>query len=182
VWLTHLTFVGRIDGDPAPVIRAVRTVLHAIDPAQPVESITTMQSVVASTIAEPLFQTRLLALFSAFAVVLAAVGIYGVLAFAVTERTREIGIRIALGAAPGRVTAMIIRRTLALAIPGMLIGTFMSLAITRVLAKLLFEVQPTDPTTFVVVELVLLGVAIVASVIPARRAGRVDPLTALRGE
>jgi putative ABC transport system permease protein len=178
--LNHLAFAARIAGDPSSVERAIRGVLKRVDPLQPAESIATMQSALDSMIAEPAFQTRLIAAFAALAVFLAAVGIYGVLAYAVTERTHEIGVRMALGASGERVAGLIMRRTLAIAIPGVALGLVVSLAVTRLLSKLLFEVSPRDPWTFWSVAAVLTAIAVLASVIPARRASRVDPMVALR--
>jgi len=181
-WLNHLSFAALTDGDPTRVERAIRQVLQTVDPLQPLESVTTMQAVVSQAVAEPLFQTRLLGVFAVLAVLLSAVGIYGVLAYAVAERTHEIGIRVALGARPEQVAAMVVQRTLALAVPGIVIGLAAASWVTRLLAKLLFEVSPTDPWTFGLVAVVLGGVAIAASVIPARRASRVDPMVALRAD
>ena len=132
--------------------------------------------------AEPRFQARLLAAFSLLALILSAVGIYGVLAYAVTQRTHEIGIRMALGAESADVLRMVLRRTLILASAGILLGTAGALAVTRVLAKFLFEIKPTDPATFIAVAALLAGVALLAGAIPARRASKVDPMVALRYE
>jgi predicted permease len=178
--LNHLSFAARVAGDPAPIERAIRGVLRRVDPLQPVESIATMQSVLALAIAEPLFQTRLLAVFAVLAVLLAAVGIYGVLAYAVAERTHEIGVRMALGATGDRVAWLVVRRTLAIAIPGVTLGLAISLAVTRLLGRLLFEVSPTDPWTFWLVAALLSAIAVAAALVPARRASRVDPMVALR--
>ena len=178
--LSHLSFAARVAGDPAPVERAIRSVLRRVDPLQPVESIATMQTVFASFIAEPLFQTRLIAVFAVLAVLLAAVGIYGVLSYAVTERTHEIGIRMALGATGDGVAWLVVRRTLAIAIPGIAAGLAAALWVTSLLGKLLFEVSPTDPWTFWSVAALLGTIAVAASLIPARRASRIDPMAALR--
>lgn len=178
--LSHLAFAARVSGDAALVERAIRTVLHNVDPLQPVGSIATMQAAFSLMIAEPAFQTRLLAVFAVLSVVLAAVGIYGVLAYAVTERTHEIGVRLALGATGDRVAWLVVRRTLAIAVPGVAIGLVASFGVTRVLGKLLFEISPTDPGTYWLVGVLLGGVAVAASLIPARRASRVDPMVALR--
>jgi ABC-type antimicrobial peptide transport system permease subunit len=142
----------------------------------------TLDALIARNTAEPLFQARLLAVFSLFALALAAIGIYGVLSHAVAMRTQEIGIRMALGAERRDVMRMVMRRTLALAATGVVIGTGGALLATRVLAKLLFEVKPTDAVTFLAVIFVLILVAIAAGWIPARRATRVDPMVALRYE
>lgn len=179
-FLSHLAFAARVAGDAAPVERAIRTVLHNVDPLQPVGSIATMQAVFSLMIAEPAFQARLLLVFAVLSVVLAAVGIYGVLAYAVTERTHEIGVRLALGATSDRVAWLVVRRTLAIAGPGIAIGLTAAFGVTRVLGKLLFEISPTDPGTYWLVAALLGAVAVAASVIPARRASRVDPMVALR--
>ncbi len=178
--VNHLTFAARVPGDATPVERAIRTVLHGVDPLQPVGSIATMEAAFSLMIAEPAFQARLLAVFAVLSVVLAAVGIYGVLAYAVTERTHEIGVRLALGATGERVAWLVVRRTLAIAGPGIAIGLVASFGVTRVLRKLLFEISPTDAGTYWLVAALLGGVAVAAAVIPARRASRVDPMVALR--
>ena len=139
-----------------------------------------MDATVARVIADPLFQARLIGAFSAFALVLAAIGIYGVVAYSVAERTHEIGIRVALGAARGDVVRMVLRRVLALVVPGVALGIGGALATTRVLESLLFDVKPNDVATFAGVAVLLMGVAFVAGLVPARRASRVDPLVALR--
>ncbi|PYT32819.1 MAG: hypothetical protein DMG58_09370 [Acidobacteria bacterium] len=136
----------------------------------------------AASTAEPRFQTRLLGAFSLIALILSAVGIYGVLAYTVTQRTNEIGIRMALGAESADVLRMVLRRTLILAAVGIALGTAAALAVTRVLAKFLFEVKPTDTVTFIAVAALLAGVALLAGAIPARRAAKVDPMVALRYE
>jgi predicted permease len=178
--LSHLAFAARVAGDPSSVERAIRGVLTRVDPLQPVGSIMTMQSAFDGMIAEPLFQTRLIAMFAVLAVVLAAVGIYGVLAYAVTERTHEIGVRMALGASREGVAWLVVRRTLGIALPGVAIGVAAAFWLTQLLTKLLFEVSPTDPWTFWSVAGLLSAIAITASVLPARRASRVDPMVALR--
>jgi predicted permease len=183
-FLSHVSYAVRTSGDsdPGATTAAMRGIVRTLDKDQPVEAVGTMESLIASTIAEPLFQARLLTLFSMLALVLASIGIYGVLAYSVTERTHEIGVRIALGARPGDVMRMIVWRTVALILPGLLIGVIASLGLTRVLASLLFQVKATDPATFVGVGGSLAVVAVVAALIPARRASRVDPLIALRHE
>jgi putative ABC transport system permease protein len=141
-----------------------------------------MQELVADSTAEPRFQARLLGAFSLLALILAAVGIYGVLAYSVTQRTHEIGIRMALGAERRNVLFLVLRRTLALAGAGLVLGTAGALATTRVLARFLYEIKPTDPATFITVAALLTGVALLAGLIPARRATKVDPMVALRYE
>jgi putative ABC transport system permease protein len=181
-FLGHVSYAVRTDGDAGTTAAAMRSVVRGLDKDQPVEAVGTMEGLIASTIAEPLFQARLLTLFSILALVLASIGIYGVLAYSITERTHEIGIRIALGARPRNVMRMIVWRTIALILPGLVIGVAASLALTRVLATFLFQVKPTDPATFAGVGGLLAVVAIVAAVLPARRASRVDPMIALRHE
>ncbi|MGH7617232.1 MAG: FtsX-like permease family protein, partial [Gemmatimonadaceae bacterium] len=178
--LSHMSFAVRVAGDPAPVERAIRGVLHAVDPLQPVQSVATMHAVFSTMVSEPLFQTRLLAVFAVLAVLLAAVGIYGVLAYSVTERSHEIGVRLALGASGDRVAWLVVRRTLAIAVPGIALGLVAAAVVTRLLGKLLFEVSSTDPWTFCVVAMVLGAVGVAAALIPARRASRVDPMVSLR--
>jgi putative ABC transport system permease protein len=181
-FLGHMTFVVRTTGAEGTTAAAMRGVLGDIDRDQPVQALGGLHQLIAGTIAEPLFQTRLLATFSMLALLLSAIGIYGVLAYAVSERTREIGIRMALGAVGGEVMRMILRRTLVLVLPGIIIGTAGALLLTRVLTHFLFGVTATDPTTFASVAALLVAVALVAALVPARRASRVDPLVALRGE
>jgi putative ABC transport system permease protein len=152
-----------------------------VDRDQPVE-ISTMDDVIAATTRATRFQTSLLAAFALMALTLAAVGIHGVLAYAVFERTHEIGIRMALGAHAGNVLAMVMRDSLVLIAAGMALGSAAALVVTRVLTRFLFEVKPGDPATFAAVSALLAAIALLASWIPARRATRVDPLTTLRFE
>lgn len=179
-FLGHMSFVVRAVGDPALLLPAMRSALRDADPNQPISSIGTMESAISATVAEPLFQARLIGAFSVVALVLAAIGIYGVVAYSVAERTHEIGIRVALGAARADVVGMVLHRLLLVLIPGVALGVIGALATTRVLESLLFEIRPNDPTTFIGVAVLLAAVAIVAGAAPARRASRVDPLVALR--
>jgi putative ABC transport system permease protein len=181
-WLSHMTFVVRTTGDPASSAPRMRTALQTIDNEQAPHALATMEDLVAGTIAEPRFQSRLLGLFSLLALVLAGLGVYGVLASSVAERRREIGIRLALGAGRASVAGLIMRRTLTLASIGVVLGTIGGLAVTRVLAKLLFGVTPTDLTTFLGAASVLVAVAVASSLIPARHASTVDPLISLKAE
>jgi putative ABC transport system permease protein len=181
-FLSHMSFVVQTRDNPLTMASKIRTVLHQIDQALPSESIATMEAIIADTIMEARSQTRLLGLFSIMALLLAAIGIYGVLACSVAERTHEIGIRMAMGAEETDVLWMVLRRTLLLAGSGVLIGTLGALALTRVLSKFLFEITPTDPFTFLAVTAILVTVAIIAAWIPAQRAARVYPLVALRYE
>ncbi|HET9180433.1 MAG TPA: ABC transporter permease [Terriglobia bacterium] len=180
-FLSHMTFVVRTALPPESVAGSLRAVLRNVDKNQPV-SIASMNSVIAVTTAEPRFQTRLLTTFALMALVLTIVGIYGVLAYSVAQRTHEIGIRVALGAQKRDVLGMVIGQGLKLALIGVAIGVAGALALTRFLASLLYGVKPTDPLTFVAVSLTLIAVALVACYIPARRAAKVDPMVALRYE
>jgi predicted permease len=179
-FLSHMSFVLRATDGPERVFPAMRQALREVDRNQPVGSIGTMDATVARVIADPLFRARLIGAFSAFALVLAAIGIYGVVAYSVAERTHEIGIRAALGATRGHVVRLVLRRVIALVIPGVILGMLGAFATTRVLESLLFAVKPNDVVTFAVVAALLVGVAFVAGLVPARRASRVDPLVALR--
>jgi predicted permease len=181
-FLSHMTFAVRTGANPQSVAAAMRTVLQEVDGNQPAQSITAMTDLVAATTAEPWFQARLISIFSMLALLLSAIGIHGVLACAVTERTREIGIRMVLGAKKSDITRMVLKRSLLLVTVGVALGIAGALAMTRVLTKLLFEVKPTDPATFVVVASLLAAAALLAGALPARRATRVDPLVALRCE
>jgi predicted permease len=178
-FINHMTFVVR----PAPgadnVAPAMRAALRDVDPAVPAQALETMDQSMMDTIAEPVFQMRLLATFAFLALLLAALGTYGVLAYDVTERTREIGLRMALGATPGTVLRMVLRRTAALALLGAALGIAGSLTLTSVLTKSLFEVKPTDPVTLTAVTIVLLLAALLAGYLPAQRAAGVRGLTAL---
>jgi predicted permease len=179
-FLSHMSFVVRTAANPSSVAAAMRGVLKEVDKDQPAQSIATMTDVISTTTAEPRFQARLISVFSVLALLLSGVGIYGVLAYSVTERTHEIGIRMALGAGKADIARMVIRRSLTLATAGVALGVAGAVAVTRVLGNLLFEVKPTDPATFVMVATLLAGVALLAGLLPARRAARVDPLVSLR--
>jgi len=181
-FLNHMTFVARTASNPLGVPSGMRAVLSEVDKDQPVQSIAAMDNLIAATTAEPRFQARLLAVFAIMALALAIVGIYGLLAYSVAQRTHEIGVRIALGAQTADVVRMLLRSTLVLVGEGIMIGTAGALAVTRVLAKFLFEVKPNDTPTIAAVALTLVCAALVACYIPARRAMRVDPMVALRHE
>jgi putative ABC transport system permease protein len=153
-----------------------------VDNDQPVSDVMTMEQRLAKAVASSRFVMTLSSSFSMLALGLAAVGIYGVMAYLVTERTQEIGVRMALGAQKRDVLKLVVRKGMVLAIVGTAIGLLASLALTRLMRSLLFQVTPTDWLTFVVASLVLLTVALLASYIPARRATKLDPLIALRYE
>lgn len=153
-----------------------------IAPDVVVHRVRTMADVALTSIAPQRFNALLLAVFAFLAIFLAAVGIYGVLAFAVGQRTRELGIRVALGARPADLVRMVVRRGLALAVAGVALGAAGALALSRFLESLLFAVRPGDPEVFAGVASLVVAVALAASYLPARRAGLVDPVRALRGE
>ncbi len=174
--------MARTSGDPMALAGAFRREVSALDPGLPVQRITTGDQLVSSAVAQPRFYTRLLTLFALVALTLAAVGIYGVMSFLVTQRTREIGVRVALGAAPVQVRRLIVRGTLSLALLGVGIGLVGALLGSRLLAGLLFGVGSLDPVAFIGAACLLLSVAAAAGYLPARAATRVDPATALRNE
>ncbi len=177
-----MTFVLRTDGNPADIAPAVRRVVREIDPDQPVSDVRTMQQVMAEWVGRDRFNTLLLAIFAGLATLLAAVGIFGVMSYSVTLRTREIGLRMALGAQPGEVLRLILKQGFLLTLIGIGLGVAGALALTRLMSGLLFEVGSTDPATFAAIVLIFTFVALIACYIPARRATRVDPLIALRSE
>jgi ABC-type antimicrobial peptide transport system permease subunit len=170
----------RTAGDPSAIAPSVRAVVRRVAPNAPVFDIKSMSARIATASAQTRFSAILLGLFAVMALSLAVMGIYGVLSFAVAQRTGEIGIRMALGAERGRVLALVMRDGAVLACIGLAIGLVTAVALTRVLRTMLFEVTTTDPLTYVAMALVL-GLAVAAaSWIPARRAAKVDPVTALR--
>ncbi len=174
--------VARTTGDPLSVAGAVRGEIRHMDPSLPVANVRSMNDVVATALATPRLTGFLLAAFAAIALALAAVGIYGVLAYLVSQRTQEIGVRLALGADRSQVLGMVLRHGLSLAAIGIVIGLVGAFALTRLMQGLLYEVRPHDPITFVAVTAVLLFIALMASYLPARRATRVSPIIALRAE
>lgn len=179
--LGHMTYVVRA-APGAGVARAMRAALRDVDRTVPAQHLQTMDDALLEVAAEPLFQTRLLGVFSALALVLAAIGTYGVLAYDVAERTREIAVRMALGATPGGVIGLVLRRTGVLALLGAAVGLAGSLALSGVLTGSLYDVEPTDTATLFAVVAAMLGVALVAGIAPALRAARVPLLTSLAGD
>jgi putative ABC transport system permease protein len=174
--------VVRTDVDPGSLAAAVRSAVWEIDRDQPVSNIQTMDDILADSLAQQRFSMLLLAIFAAVAMTLAGVGIYGVMSYSVAQRTHEIGIRMALGAQTSAVLKLAVGYGMKLVIVGIVIGLIAALALTRVMSTLLFGVTATDPTTFTLISLLLIAVAALASYIPARRATRVNPITALRYE
>jgi putative ABC transport system permease protein len=177
-----LNLVLRTAGDPADVAPAVRGLVRGADPDLPVIALRPMTQVMADSLATRRVYMRLLALFAALALALAAVGIYGVLSYAVARRTGEVGLRMALGATRADVLRLVVGEGLKLTGAGIILGLVAAVGLTRVLVALLFEVSPTDPLTFAAVACLLAAVAVLASYLPAHRATRVDPLVALRYE
>jgi putative ABC transport system permease protein len=174
--------VARTDVDPASLSSAARGAIAAVDKDQPVLMTRTMADIYSDAVAQRRFNTALIVAFGVLALLLAMVGIYGLMAFAVTQRTHEMGVRIALGAQRWDVLKLVLGRGLRLALVGIVFGLAAAFFLTRFLSKLLFNVPRTDPTTFIVVSLCLGGIALFASYIPARRAMRADPMVALRYE
>jgi predicted permease len=180
--LSNLQVVARTSRPPESLARAVRSAVASVDPNVPVFGLQTMDERFAESVAQPRFMMMLIGLFAAVAVVLASIGLYGVIAYGVSERTREIGIRLALGARQQDVQRMILRTGSALAVVGIAIGLAAAFAGARVLSSQLYGVEPIDALTMITAVLVLLPVALLASWIPARRATRVDPAITLRME
>jgi putative ABC transport system permease protein len=175
-----LYFMVRADG--APVAGAIRSAVASVDPSLTAGNLRPMEAVVAETVAKPRFQTLLVSSFAVLALALAAIGIYGVIAYSVAQRTHEIGIRMALGAASSDVVALVLREGVLMAAAGVTVGLAGSAALTRLMSSLLVGIAPTDPVAFATAGIILLFVAALASYVPARRAVRVDPIVALRAE
>jgi len=177
-----MTFVIRAEGDPASIAPAVRNIIQTLDGEQPLADVRTMESLLADSVARARFNTLLLTVFAVVALILAAVGIYGVMSYAVTQRTHEIGIRMALGAPASTVLGLVVKQGMTLALTGVGVGLAASFALTRIVASLLYNVSATDTLTFSLIPFVLTSVALLACYIPARRAMKVDPMVALRYE
>ncbi len=180
--VSFMTVVLKTAVPPASLAEAVRAEVYAVDANLPVSNVSTLDTIVAKSISQQRFYMLLLTMFACLALVLAAIGIFGVLSYAVSQRTREIGIRMALGAEGRTVVYLIVRQAMVLAVFGVAAGTIAALFVSQTMTKMLFGVTPTDPVTFAGVAAVLMGVALFASYLPARRATRVDPIDALRVE
>jgi putative ABC transport system permease protein len=178
----YLTVVVRTSGDPAALMPAIRNEVRALDGTVTISQVQTMEQAVADATAQPLFYLLLLGTFAGVALVLAAVGIYGVVSYSVSRRTHEIGIRMALGAKRSDVLKLVTGQGMILALVGTAVGAAGALPLARLISSLLYGVHPTDPVTFGVVAGVLTAVALLACYIPARRAAKVDPIVALRNE
>ncbi len=174
--------VVRTTVEPLSLVSAVHRAVLAVDKERPLAAVGTMEQLISDSIAGPRFRTRLLGLFATIALILTVVGIYGVMSYAVAQRTHEIGVRMALGAQVGDVLKLVIRQGMTLALIGVAIGLMGAFALTHMIKTLLFGVSATDPLTYIVIALLLIVVALLASYVPARRATKVDPMTALRCE
>ena len=179
---SFMTLVIRTDGDPAALAPAVQREIRTLDPNQPVSDVRTMNQVMSETVSRARFNTLLLTLFAALATLLSAVGIFGVMNYSVALRTREIGLRLAIGAQPHQVLLLILKQGLSLTVIGVALGLAASFALTRLLSGLLFGVAAVDAGTFAMMSLLLVVVSIAACYLPARRAMKIDPLQALRYE
>ena len=177
-----MTLVIRTQGDPTSIAAGARNVIQSIDSEQPIADVRTLDSLLANSIARARFSALLLAVFAGLAVALSSIGIYGVISYAVTQRSHEIGVRMALGAQGSDVVKLVLRSGMMLAVTGVLLGLAGAFALTRVMTSLLFGVTPTDALTFASVSALLLLIALVACYLPARRATKLDPLAALRYE
>jgi putative ABC transport system permease protein len=180
--IKFMAIAARSSGGPAVVASVLREQLRREDPDLPVERVVPLREVLSQSVAGPRLRTILLSAFALLATILAAVGVYGLISYSVTQRTREIGIRVALGAKPNQVLLPVLREGLVLGIAGIALGLIAAIAATRLLASVLFGIEPTDPITFGSVATLLLLVSAIASYIPSRRALRVDPTTALKAE
>jgi len=176
------SLVVRTEVEPLSVLGALKQQIWAIDPSQPVASASTMEQVMSDSVATRRFNMLLLGVFACFALVLAAVGIYGVISYTVSQRTHEIGIRVALGAQRSDIIRLVVGQGMTLTMVGVIAGVAAALGMTRLMTTLLFGVSPTDAPTFTAVAVLLIAVALTACIVPARRATKVDPMTALRCE
>jgi putative ABC transport system permease protein len=177
-----LTMTIRGETDPLNLIGPVRNEVSALDKDLAITDVKMLDQYLIDSVAQPRFNTLLLSIFASIALVLTAVGLYGVIAYSVTQRTHEIGIRVALGAQTGDVLWLVISRGMKLALIGLALGLVGAVALTRLMEKLLFDVSPTDPPTLLVVTLLLTNISLLACWLPAQRVARVDPMIALRYE
>jgi predicted permease len=180
--LREMNLVMRSAAEPGALANAVRSQIHALDSDLPLYQVRTMEQRVEESLARRRFSLVLLGLFAALALGLAAIGVYGVMAFVVNQATREIGIRIALGATNGGIVVLVLRRAMTLALSGIVAGLAAAIPLARLLRSMLFEVRESDALTFAAASIALAGIALLASYLPARRASRIDPLLSLQPE
>jgi putative ABC transport system permease protein len=178
----HMSLVVRTNSGPQPVAPAVRSIVASLDPLLAVSGIQTMESLIADSIAVPRFTLLIFVTFSGLALVLAAVGVYGVMSYTVAQRTAEIGIRMALGAQHRDVLKTVLGQGMTMTAVGLAAGLAAGTVVTRAISRLLFGISPTDPATFISIAAILAAVSFIACYLPARRAMRVDPVVALRYE
>jgi putative ABC transport system permease protein len=172
----------RATAEPTALAAAARDEVMKLDPAQPVSNFKTMERMIHEITSPKRIMTAMMGVFAAIALLLAGVGLYAVMAYAVSQRTHEIGVRMALGARSRDIMLLVTRQGLKLTLAGLALGTAGAFALTRVIAPLLYGVTPTDPLTFILISLALAGAGLLACWIPARRATKVDPMVALRRE
>ncbi|MDZ4864028.1 MAG: FtsX-like permease family protein, partial [Gemmatimonadota bacterium] len=182
VALPFVGMVARTTGDPLALSAAVRAAVRKVDADLPVSNVATMDQLISNTTGPRRFAMLLLGIFSGFAVLLASIGLYGVMSYLVAQRAKELGVRLALGAKRRDILRLVLGQGMRLALLGVGIGLVAALALSRIIRSMLFDVSATDPLTFVLIPLLLLGVTLLASWIPARRAMQVDPAVVLRGE
>ncbi len=180
-FLRFVSFVART-ATPASVVEGIRTEIRRAAPDLPIQSTATMDEAVAASVAQPRFRMVVLALFALSATLIATCGLYGLMAYAVTQRRREIGVRMALGADRREVLRLVLTRAFRIVVAGLVVGLAGAAAVTRVLQTFLFGVTPTDPIVFTIVTLLLLAVGLMAAWLPARRAAMINPRAALRAE
>jgi len=178
----RVDIIFKTPASPRAVIQEVRRAVDRIDPTQPPYEVMTLEQALTNSIAPRRFDLLLLGAFAASAVLLALIGIYGVMSYAVAQRTREIGLRMAIGARPGEILSMMLKDAMVVAAGGIVVGAAAALALTRLMTALLYNVRPNDPAIFAAVMIGLAGTCLVASWIPALRAARVEPVQALRYE
>ncbi|PYS68024.1 MAG: hypothetical protein DMF69_21405 [Acidobacteria bacterium] len=170
------------NGDPSTIAPALQTEIRTLDPNQPLSDVRTMSQVLSESVSRSRFNTLLLAIFAGLATLLSAVGIFGVMNYSVTLRTREIGLRLAIGAQPRQVLLLVLKQGLLLTLVGVGLGLAAAVALTRLLSGLLFGVAAIDATTFTAISVLLILVSLLACYLPARKAMSIDPLSALRYE
>ena len=177
-----MTFVLRTTGDPARLATAAVRVIRDVDPLLPVAAVRPLDEVFSEAIARPRITATAMSVFAAAALLLAALGVYGIVAYSVSQRTREFGIRVALGAKPAQIITMVVNQNLRIVAIGLVIGLAAAIPATRLMRGLLFQVGPNDPTTFIAIGVTLAAVAILASYVPARRGTQIDPVVTLKSE